>query len=336
MRSQQSRGTSATQSRRLTRWLTGVMAVLALALTAKPGAALDWPTRTVTIVVPYAAGGGTDVMARLFAGYLSEKLGRPFVVENCAGGSGTIGTTFVARATPDGYTLLFTGAVQTVIVPMLQKVSYDTFHDFIPVSALADGTFMFGIKATLPAKTFAEFIDYAKANPGKLNYASVGPGGVIHLSTALLAARAGIDMVHVPYNGQTAIAALVSGAVDAYMGTSVELLQQGNSGNVRVVATGTPTRMPQLPDLPAIAEFYPGFHAHSLNGLFAPRGTPQEIVDTLARLSAEAVRTPAIRERLLRIGVTPVGSTSDEYRAMLQADQKDYRAAALAAGLLKE
>ena len=109
------------------------------------------------------------------AGYLSEKLGRPFVVENRAGGSGTIGTTFVARATPDGYTLLFTGAVQTVIVPMLQKVSYDTFHDFIPVSALADGTFMFGIKATLPAKTFAEFIDYAKANPGKLNYASVGP-----------------------------------------------------------------------------------------------------------------------------------------------------------------
>ena len=322
--------------RRLTRWLTGAMVALAFALTTKPGAALDWPTRTVTIVVPYGAGGGTDVMARMLAAFLSEKLGRPFVVENRAGGSGTIGTNFVAKAAPDGHTLLFTGAVQTVIVPMLQKVSYDTFRDFIPVSALADGTFMFGIKSTLPAKTFSEFIDYAKANPGKLNYASVGPGGVIHLSTALLAARAGIDMVHVPYNGQAAITALVSGAVDAYMGTSVELLQQGTSGNVRLVATGTPTRMSQHPDLPAIAEFFPGFHAHSLNGLLAPRSTPQEVVDTLQRLVAEAARAPSIRERLVRIGVNPVGSTSEEYRAMLQADEKDYRAAALAAGLLKE
>jgi tripartite-type tricarboxylate transporter receptor subunit TctC len=176
-----------------------IMLMLMALLT--PGLALDWPTRPVTIVVPYAPGGNTDVMARMLAAWLGEKLGRPFVVENRGGGSGTIGTAFAARSAPDGYTFLFTGAVQTIIVPMLQKVSYDMERDFVPISIFADGNFVLGIKAALPAKTFPEFIAYAKANPGKLNYGSVGPGGVIHLSTALLAARMGLDMVHIPFNG---------------------------------------------------------------------------------------------------------------------------------------
>jgi tripartite-type tricarboxylate transporter receptor subunit TctC len=310
--------------------------LLMLAAALTPGVALDWPTRPVTIVVPYAPGGNTDVMARLLGVWLGEKLGRPFVVENRGGGSGTIGTSYVARATPDGYTFLFTGAVQTIIVPMLQKVPYDMEKDFVPISIFADGYFMLGIKSALPAKTFPEFIAYAKANPGKLNYGSVGPGGVIHLSTALLAARTGIDMVHVPFNGQMAIGGLVGGTLDVYMGTSAELLPQDATGSVRLIATGTPKRMPQRPDLPAIAEFLPGFQAHSPNGFHAPKGTPPAIIDRMSELTMEAARDPVLRQKLDAIGLEPLGTNPAETRAMIEADKKAYREAVIAAGLLKE
>jgi tripartite-type tricarboxylate transporter receptor subunit TctC len=301
-----------------------------------PSFAQDWPTRPVTIVAPYAPGGNTDLMARLLAAWLGEKLGRPFVVENRAGGGGAIGTGNAARATPDGYTFLFTGAVQTIILPMLQKVSYDTDRDFVPISIFGDGNYVLGIKSSLPAKTFPEFIAYAKANPGKLNYGSVGPGGVIHLATALLAARMGLDMVHIPFNGAQARGGLVAGTIDVYMGTNAELLTQDGVGQVRLIATGTPKRIPQRPDLPAIAEFLPGFHAHSPNGFYAPRGTPQAIVDRMSELTMEAVRDPVIRKKLDDIGIEPLGTNPAETRAMIEADKKAYRDAVIAAGLLKE
>jgi tripartite-type tricarboxylate transporter receptor subunit TctC len=301
-----------------------------------PSFALDWPTRPVTLVVPYAPGGNTDMMARVLASWLQEKLGRPFVVENRAGGSGAIGTTYAARATPDGYTFLFTGAVQTIILPMIQKVSYNTDRDFVPISIFGDGNYVLGIKSSLPAKTFPDFIDYAKANPGKLNYGSVGPGGVQHLMTALLAKRMGLDMVHIPFNGAQARGALVAGTVDVYLSTNAELLPQDGVGQVKLVAVGNLKRIPQRPDLPAIAEFLPGFRVHSPNGLYAPTGTPQEIVDRMAELAVEAVRDGAVRKKLEDIGIDPVGSNREETLAMIAADKKDYRDSVMAAGMLKE
>jgi tripartite-type tricarboxylate transporter receptor subunit TctC len=301
-----------------------------------PSIALDWPTRPVTIVVPYAPGGNTDMMARVLASWLQEKLDRPFVVENRAGGSGAIGTGYAARATPDGYTFLFTGAVQTIILPMIQKVAYNTERDFVPISIFGDGNYVLGIKSSLPAKTFPEFVAYAKANPGKLNYGSVGPGGVQHLMTALLAKRTGLDMVHIPFNGAQARGALVAGMVEVYLSTNAELLSQDGVGQVRLVAVGNLKRIPQRPDLPAIAEFLPGFRVHSPNGLYAPTGTPQAIVDRMTELAVEAVRDPALRKKLEDIGIDPVGSNREETLAMIAADKKDYRDSVIAAGLLKE
>jgi tripartite-type tricarboxylate transporter receptor subunit TctC len=276
------------------------------------------------------------MMARLFESWLQEKLGRAFVVENRAGASGTIGTGVAARAAPDGYTLLFTGAVQTIILPLIQKVSYDTDRDFIPISIFGDGNYVLGIKASLPAKSFQEFVAYAKANPGKLNYASVGPGGVQHLMMALIARRMGLDMVHIPFNGPQARGALVNGTVDAYLSTNVELLPQDGVGEVRLAAVGNPKRIPQRPDLPAIAEFIPGFHAHSPNGLYAPAGTPQKIVDRLTELTMAAARDPVVRKKLEDVGIDPVGSNREETLAMIAADKKDYRESVIAAGMLKE
>jgi tripartite-type tricarboxylate transporter receptor subunit TctC len=243
----------------------------ALALIACAAQAGDWPTRPITAVVPYAAGGNTDTMARIASERLTAVLGQPVVVENVAGASGAIGATRVAQAAPDGNTLLFASASQIIIAPLVQKTHYDPQKDFVPVSIVGAGPYILGVKASLPANTFQEFIAYARNNPGKLNYASAGPGGIIHLTTALLAARAGIQMTHVPYkSGAPALNGLLTGEVDVYFGNASELLQQAASGRVRLLAVSSAARLKQRPDMPTIGEFYPGFLVTSWNGFLPP------------------------------------------------------------------
>ena len=306
----------------------------ALALIACAAQAGDWPTRSITAVVPYAAGGNTDTMARIASERLTAVLGQPVIVENVAGASGAIGATRVAQAAPDGNTLLFASASQIIIAPLVQKTHYDPQKDFVPVSIVGAGPYILGVKASLPANTFQEFIAYARDNPGKLNYASAGPGGIIHLTTALLAARAGIQMTHVPYkSGAPALNGLLTGEVDVYFGNASELLQQAASGRVRLLAVSSAARLKQLPDMPTIGEFYPGFLVTSWNGFFAPTGTPQPIVRLLARETRNAAKDPAIADRLLKLGIEPSGADPEEFAEVIRVERDFYRAAAAAAGI---
>jgi tripartite-type tricarboxylate transporter receptor subunit TctC len=311
-----------------------VLAATLWAMAAPPAQAAEWPTRPVTVIVPYAAGGNTDTMARLVSKYLSDKLGQPFVVENRPGGSGTIATGQVARATLDGYTLLFGAATQIIIMPILQKLTYDPDKDLVPVSVFGAGPYILGVTSSLPARSFQEFIAYAKANPGKLNYGSAGTGGIVHLATALFASCAGIDMVHVPYrSGAPALSGLIAGEVDLYFGNGSELMQQASNPRIRLLATSATQRLAQHPDMPTIAETYPGFRMTSWNGFLAPAGTPQPIVDRLAADTAAAARDPMIAERLMSLGIVPDGGTPDEMAAIIRSEKVFYRDAVTAAGV---
>jgi tripartite-type tricarboxylate transporter receptor subunit TctC len=304
------------------------------ALLAGTAQASDWPARPITAVVPYAAGGNTDTMARIVSERLGTKLGQPVIVENIAGASGAIGASRVAQAAPDGHTLLFGAASQIIIAPLVQKTNYDPQKDFVPVSIFGAGPYILGVKPSLPASTFQEFIAYAKRNPGQLNYASAGPGGIIHLTTALLGARAGIDMVHIPYkSGAPALNGLLTGEIDVYFGNASELLQQASSGRVRLLAVSSVARLPQLPDMPTVGEFYPDFRVTSWNGFLAPAGTPQAIIRQLAQETRNAAKDPAIAERLLTLGIQPSGADPQEFAEVIRLERDFYRAAAQAAGL---
>jgi tripartite-type tricarboxylate transporter receptor subunit TctC len=311
-----------------------IAAAMLLAGAAHAG---DFPARPITAVVPYAAGGNTDTMARILSERLSTRLGQPVVVENVAGASGAIGALRVARAAPDGHTLLFASASQIIIAPLVQKTSYDPQKDFVPVSIFGAGPYILGVKPSLPVATFQELVAYAKSNPGRLNYASAGPGGIIHLATALLASQAGIDIAHVPYkSGAPALNGLLTGEIELYFGNASELLQQASGGRVRLLAVSSAARLPQLPDLPTVGEFYPGFLVTSWNGFLAPAGTPQDIVQLLASETRNAAKDPAIADRLIKLGIEPSGADPQQFAEVIRGEREFYRAAAKAAGLPTE
>ena len=318
-------------SRRAT--LSGMTAA-ALSASIGRARATEWPVRPVTIIVPYSPGGNTDMMARLAGQYLADKLGQSFVIENRPGGGGSVGAIAVARAQPDGYTMLFGASTQIINIPMLQKVAYDPPKDFVPVSVFGAGPYLLGIKSSLPVKTLAEFVAYVKANPGKLNYATAGIGGNVHLNTALFVARAGLDMVAVPYkSGAPAMSGLVGGEVEMYFGNASELMQHTESKQIRILAISTLQRIPQLPDVPTVAETYPGFDTSSWNGFFAPTGTPSPILDLVAKHVIAAAKEPAIVERLNKLAILPHGSTQAEFKQMIDRSRVANREAMKAAGL---
>ena len=315
-----------------TRALIWIVAALAFA-GAAPAAAATWPTRAVTIVVPYAAGGMADVMARLAAHHLSQKLGQPFIIVNRGGDAGAIGAAQVARAQGDGSVLMFTSPSAILNVPMLQKVSYDA-DSFVPIGILASLPFVLGINSALPPRTLQEFIAYARARPGKLNYASAGVGGISHLAATLFVKRAGIDALHVPYKSAApATNALLSGEVDMYFGGAPELLQQRGSGRITILATSSAQRLANLPDTPTIAESFASFEVTTWLGFVAPRGTPREIVDTMARATRETLAIPDVAERLAGLGVVAVGSAPEEFAAVLKKDRALYAEAIKSAGI---
>ena len=259
--------------------------------------ASDWPTRPVTIIVPFVAGGNTDMMARLAAERLSAKFGQPFVIENRGGAGGITGAAQVARSTPDGYTFLFGAGSQLVLAPLLQKVGYDPDKDLIPITEFGTGPQILGVKGDMPVNSLQEFIDYARARPGKLTYAGVGIQTVTAIAAGVLIARTGLEMTLVPCKGGVqAIGDLLAGHVDMYFGNASEMLPHLNGGKIKLLAVATPSRIPQAPDLPAVAETFPGFQFGSWNGFMAPAGTPKEIVDKLSRLRSRP-STPHRSER---------------------------------------
>jgi tripartite-type tricarboxylate transporter receptor subunit TctC len=265
------------------RLLACILSLLVAAVTAS-GARAAWPERPVTIVVPFAAGGITDTLARLTAARLQTALGQAFVVENQSGAAGAIATEHVARAEPDGYTLLFSTLTQIAVVPLTSKVAYDPINDFKPVSIIATSPFVLTTDADFPAKSLTEFISYVKAHPAQFTYGTAGAGSLSHISAAVFLRRAGLDMTMVPYRGLVpAFDDLLSGNVQMVSATPVELQPFMHTGKVRLLASSGAARSPSLPDVPVIAETFPGHEVVTWNGMHAPARTPPAVIDTLSR-----------------------------------------------------
>ena len=305
-----------------------------LAVLSLPGQAADWPVRPVTVVVPLAAGGNTDMMARLAAQHLTDKLGQTFIVENRPSAGGAIATAQVAAAPPDGYTLLFTPSSMLLLTPLLQKLSFDPGKQLVPVTNVGTGAQVIAIKRELPARTLPEFLAYARGHPGTLNFAVAGTQNISHLAPVLLFARAGVNLVMVPAKGEAqAIADLISGQVDLYFGNASQLLPHAGSDRIRLLAVGTTQRIAAAPDLPTVAETFPGLVFSSWNGFVVPVGTPDEIVDALRREIIALARSPEVAQRLTKLGIVPGGQSKEEVAATFASDREMFVAAVKAAGI---
>lgn len=311
-----------------------VLAAGAAAVLPLPALASNWPTRPVKLIVPFAPGGNTDGIARLIGQHLGAKFGETFVVENRLGAGGMIATSSVARAVPDGYTMMMAALPQIAILPVLDKVDYDPVKDFTPISNVASNPFCLVANPDFEPKTLQDFVAYVKARPGKLSYASGGTGSVSHLTMVLFLQRAGLDMGHVPYKGGApAISDVMGNQVPVYFGNLSEALPHAGRG-LRALAVSGIKRAGKLPDVPTVAESgYPGFRSETWNGLIAPVGTPKEIVDVVAAEVKNALKDTAVLQRLDNYGVDPIGSTPAEFERTIAADIAQWGEAIKAANI---
>jgi tripartite-type tricarboxylate transporter receptor subunit TctC len=295
---------------------------MAACTAALPGAAAaEWPDRTMTFVVPFAAGGGTDTTARILSEKLSKELGQNIVIENRAGAASNIGAQHVASATPDGYTLLVATSTLATNATLYKSLRYDLRTDLIPVSQLLYIPNVLVVGNDVPVKTFKEFIAYARANKGKLNFGTAGNGSSQHLSAALFMKLAQVDMVHVPYKGGApASNDLVAGHIQLIFAPLVEVLSFIEAGKVRALAVTTKARSRRLPDLPTISEELPGYEVALWVGLFAPKGTPQPIVDKLGAGVRKAMAHPAVHKTVEEQGSSIVASTPEAFKPFLAAE----------------
>jgi tripartite-type tricarboxylate transporter receptor subunit TctC len=304
-------------------------ALLAAALAAAlagphPAAAQDFPTRPITLIVPYTPGGGNDAMARVVADKMSVALRQQIVIENRGGAGGSIATRQVARATPDGYTLGLGGTGTLAIDPTLYpNVGYDPRKDFAPVGLIATSALIVLVNPSVPAKTLEEFIALAKAEPGKINFASAGSGSGIHLGTELLAYMAGIKMTHIPYKGSApALTDLVGGHVALYFSSLPPAIGLVREGKVRALAVTGPTRAKVFPDLPTVAQAgLPGFEAVLHYGIVAPAGTPRPVIDKLNAAMRTALASPDVQARIDTDGAEVFASTPEQYAADIDREE---------------
>jgi len=300
-------------------------AALALALGASAAQAA-WPERPVHVIVPFAAGGITDVVARIMAERLQTAFKQPFVVENEPGAAGTLAAARLARARPDGYTLMSCPVSQITITPFTHKVDFDPNKDFTPISIMAMSPFVLTVRAEFPANTLGEFISYVKSKPGQLTFGSAGPGSLSHLATAVFLKNAGLDMIHVPYKGLApAFTDLLAGHINLLSATPVETKAYLASGKVKFLAISSAERTPQFPDLATIRETVNSPPVVTIHGLLAPARTPRDIVDAIGREVAAAENTPEFRERLQKIGVEPAINTPEEFAAIIAAETARWR-----------
>ena len=298
--------------------ILGVFLALTFAASARAG---DWPDHPVTIIVPFGPGGNTDTMARLAAQDLSTKFGQNFIVENRPSPGGAIGTRLVANAAPDGYTLLFCASSMITLTPQLEKLDFDPVKQLEPITNVGTGAQAIAIKRSLPATNLAEFIAYAKANPGKLNFTVAGTQNLSHFSPVRLFAATGVDLVMVPARAEPpAISDLMSGVADLYFGNASALLPLINNENIRIIAVSSPERLASFPDIPIVADTVPGFVSVSWNGFLAPTGTPALIIEAIRKEITAFVKTPAISARLNGLGIVPGGQTKDEIAANFQRE----------------
>ena len=307
------------------RWFAAaVLSVAAVGAAQAQG----YPNKPVRLIVPYPAGGTTDIIARVAAQQLSERLKQPFVVENKAGANGAIGSVEVARAPADGYTLLMgTASTHGINSAVHKSLPYDAVKDFAPVTIVASTPNIIAVHPSVPAKNLQELLALAKAQPGKLNYGSTSLGGSPHMSAELLKMMAGVDMVHVPYKGAAPMLTdLMGGQVQVGFDNLPSTINFVRSGRVRAIAVTTPQRWPGAPDIPTVAESgLPGYEVSGWFGLLAPAGTPPAVLATIQQALAEAVKQPDINKQMLELGAQPVANTPDAFAKLVQADVAKWR-----------
>jgi tripartite-type tricarboxylate transporter receptor subunit TctC len=283
-----------------------------------------WPVRPITFLVPYGAGGYTDLMARLTARYVEKALGKPVIVDTRVGAGGIVGTQAVANAPPDGYMFCVCsiGAISIAPFDQNQKVGYDPVRDLAPVGVVSSIAQVVIVKKDLPVKTLAEFVSYAKANPGKLNYGSSGAGGLTHYSVELFQARTGIQAVHIPFKGGApSTAAVIAGEVDFSFANMTDGLPQVQAGSVRGLAVTSHKRSSYLPDLPTVHEaIIPDFVVETWNGIMTPSKTPEPIIRRLSEILIKMADDSEVKEAMRKAGADTVKTTPDEYRAQIQQE----------------
>ena len=306
--------------------MPGLGMCIALVLAVFPAAAA-WPEKPIRVILSVPAGATPDVTARLVLPGLSRELGQQLVADNRAGAGGLIGAEIAAKAAPDGYTLFISSPGALTILPHLRKsVPYDTLRDFIPVSLISIGPFVLIVHPSVPAKNISELIALARAQPGKLNYASAGNGVANHLAMELFKQMTGTNIVHVPYKGAPqAVTDVVAGHMGMMFNSIAPIVAHIRAGRVRVLGIASARRSPQLPDVPTISESgVPGFEAVNWFGLFAPAGTPRPIVARANAALVKTVRAPEMQAQFLALGADPVGSTPGEFAAFVRRDLEKY------------
>jgi tripartite-type tricarboxylate transporter receptor subunit TctC len=309
-------------------------AVVALALATCGSASAQYPTRPVRLVVGFAPGGPTDILARRMAQYLTEKLGQQFVVENKPGATGNIATEYVLNQPADGYTILVTTTANAINMTFYSKLSFNFLRDAEPVAGLASITYLMLINPTIPAKNLAEFIAYAKANPGKINFASGGVGSSNQLAAELFKVMTGTDLVHVPYRGNAAAYTdLIGGQIQLIMADVASGRPHAQSGALRPLGVTAPTRLATLPDIPAIAEAVPGYEANGWYGFAAPKGTPREIIEKLNATINAGLSDPALRAHFASLEANPLVFTPKQYGEFLVSESERWGKAVKAAGI---
>ena len=311
----------------------------AAALAAVPGIsqAQAYPSKTARIVVGFPAGGATDIQGRLMGEWLTDRLGQQFIVENKPGASGNIGTDTVAKAAPDGYTLLQVVTPNAINAALYSNLPFDFMKDIAPVIYSARLAYVVVVNPSVPAQTLPEFIAYAKANPGKINYGSAGQGTPQNIACELFKMMTGLNLVHVPYKGGApAVVDLIAGHVQVIFAPISESIQQIKAGKLRALAVTTTARLDVLPDVPPIADFVPGYEASGFAGIGVPKGTPVEIIDLLNKQLNAALVDPKVKARIVDLGGTPVGGTPAEFGKILAEATEKWGKVIKAAGIKAE
>jgi tripartite-type tricarboxylate transporter receptor subunit TctC len=303
--------------------LARLASALAMVMASSMTLAQDaWPSRSMTFIVPYAAGGYTDLVGRLVARYVENALGKTVVVDNRAGAGGIVGTQAVANAAPDGYTFCVCSIGAISIAPFAQKVAYDPIQDLAPVGLVSSIAQVVIVNKDLPVKTMSELVSYGKAHPGKLNYGSSGTGGLTHYSVELFLARTGTTAVHIPFKGGApATAAVIAGDVDFAFGNMTDALPQIEAGAVRGLAVTSLVRSAYFPHLPTVHEtVIPNFIVETWNGIMAPPKTPETIIRRMSEILIKMADDPNMKESMRKAGADTVKTTPEEYRAQIQQE----------------
>jgi tripartite-type tricarboxylate transporter receptor subunit TctC len=288
--------------------------------------ALDYPTRPVRWIVPYPPGGATDILARLVGNKLSERLGQQFIIENKAGAGNNIGTEAVVNAAPDGYTILLVNPANAINASLYTKLNFNFIRDIAPVAGITRTPNIMTVGKDFPAKTVAEFIAYAKANPGKVNMASSGNGTSVHLSGELFMAMTGVKMQHVPYRGAApALTDMLSGQVQVIFDNMPSVISHIKSGSLRALAVTTAERSQELPDVPTVGETVKGYEASAWFGMGAPKATPKEIIEKLNHEVNEIIQDPAMKARLAELGGVPMVGTPEDFGTIIQSETDKWK-----------